>query len=201
MIGQMGSFEHPSADLDEPLECYLHGYVSVRMANLARSEEGLPVTISGTKVDSLVLSLTPFTHSYNYRSAILFGHAQVVTDAEERLFAMRLITESVMTDRWEGSRTPPDGGELGATAILRVKIDGGSGKIRDGGPNDKKEDLEADDVTSRVWAGVAPVWEVIGQPIPTKTNAVNDLPNYIDRFVREENESNEEYAKKVSQAE
>ena len=169
------------------------------MANLARSEDGLPVTISGTKVDSLVLSLTPFSHSYNYRSAILFGHAQVVTDAEERLFAMRLITESVMTDRWEGTRTPPDGGELGATAILRVKIAGGSGKIRDGGPNDKKEDLEADDVTSRVWAGVAPVWEVIGQPIPTKTNAVKDLPNYIDTFVREENKINEEYAKEVSQ--
>ena len=199
MIGQMGSFAHPSADLDEPLECYLHGYVSMRMANLARSGDGLPVTISGTKVDGLVLSLTPYSHNYNYRSAILFGHAQVVTDKEERLFAMRLITESVMTDRWEGSRTPPDGGELGATAILRVKIAGGSGKIRDGGPIDEKKDLEADDVTSRVWAGVAPVWEVIGQPIPTKTNAVKDLPDYIDNFVRDENKINEEYAKKASQ--
>ena len=200
MIGQMGSFTHPSADLSEPLECYLHGYVSMRMANLARSEDGLPMTISATKLDGLVLSLTPFSHNHTYRSAVLFGHAQVVTDAEEKLFAMRLITESVMTGRWEGTRTPPDGGELGATAILKVKIAGGSGKTTDKGPNDKKEDLEREDVTSRVWTGVAPVWEVIGEPIPAKTNAVGELPAYMDSFVREENESNEGHAKAVAKA-
>lgn len=198
MIGQMGSFAHPSADLDEPLECYLHGYVSMRMANLARTNDGLPMTISATKVDGLVLSLTPYSHSYTYRSAVLFGYARVVTDAEEKLFAMRLITDSVMTGRWEGTRTPPDKGELGATAILRVKIAGGSGKITDEGPNDKKEDLEAENVTSRVWAGVAPVWEVIGQPIPTTTNAVKLLPNYMDSFVTKENKINEEHAKEVA---
>lgn len=200
MIGQMGSFAHPSADLDEPLHCYLHGYVSMRMANLARSDDGLPMTIAATKVDGLVLSLTPYSHNYTYRSAVLFGHAQVVTDAEEKLFAMRLITDSVMSGRWEGTRTPPNGGELGATAILRVKIAGGSGKISDKGPNDKKEDLETEDVTSRVWAGVAPVWEVIGQPIPTKTNAVKVLPEYMDSFLREENEANEQHAKEVAKA-
>lgn len=201
MIGQMGSFAHPSADLNEPLECYLHGYISMRMANLARSHDGLPMTISATKVDGLVLSLTPFSHNYAYRSAVLFGRAQVVTDAEEKLFAMQLITDSVMAGRWEGSRTPPDAGELGATAILRVSITGGSGKISDKGPNDKKEDLERENVTSRVWTGVAPVWEVIGQPIPTKTNVVKALPEYINSFVQEENKANEKYAKAVAQAE
>ncbi len=168
------------------------------MANLARSDEGLPMTISATKVDGLVLSLTPYSHNYTYRSAVLFGRAQVVTDAEEKVFAMRLITESVMTGRWEGTRTPPDGGELGATAILRVTVVGGSGKISDQGPNDKKEDFEREDVTSRVWTGIAPVWEVIGDPIPTKTNAVKVLPDYMDSFVREENQVTEEYAKVVA---
>lgn len=201
MIGQMGSFAHPSADLNEPLECYLHGYISMRMANLARSHDGLPMTISATKVDGLVLSLTPFSHNYAYRSAVLFGRAQVVTDAEEKLFAMQLITDSVMAGRWEGSRTPPDAGELGATAILRVSITGGSGKISDKGPNDKKEDLERENVTSRVWTGVTPVWEVIGQPIPTKTNVVKALPEYINSFVQEENKANEKYAKAVAKAE
>src|ERR1700728_1366181 len=28
LIGQMGSYDRPSASLGEPLECYLHGYVS-----------------------------------------------------------------------------------------------------------------------------------------------------------------------------
>lgn len=173
----------------------------MRMANLARSHDGLPMTISATKVDGLVLSLTPFSHNYAYRSAVLFGRAQVVTDAEEKLFAMQLITDSVMAGRWEGSRTPPDAGELGATAILRVSITGGSGKISDKGPNDKKEDLERENVTSRVWTGVAPVWEVIGQPIPTKTNVVKALPEYINSFVQEENKANEKYAKAVAKAE
>ena len=200
MIGQMGSFAHPSADLGDPLECYVHGYVSMRMANLARSHDGLPVTISAARVDGLVLTLTPYSHNIAYRSAVLFGRAHVVTDAEEKLFAMRLITESVMTGRWEGSRTPPTGAELGSTAILRVRIDGGSGKINDKGPDDKKEDLDAEDVTSRVWTGVAPVWEVIGEPVPAKTNAVKNLPGYVDSFVRGENETNEGYAKAVAEA-
>ena len=203
MIGQMGSFAHPSAGPDEPLECYLHGYVSMRMANLARAADGdggLPVTVAATKVDGLVLSLTPYSHNYAYRSAILFGRAQVVTDAEEKLFAMRLLTESVMAGRWEGSRTPPDAGELGATAILRVKVTGGSGKISDQGVKDKKDDLDREDVTSRVWTGVAPVWEVMGEPVPAKTNAVETLPEYMDAFVRQENDANEEYAKAVAEA-
>ena len=200
MIGQLGSFAHPSADLDEPLDCYVHGYVSMRMANLARSSEGLPVSIAATKVDGLVLSLTPYSHNYAYRSAVLFGHAHVVTDAEEKLFAMRLITESVMEGRWEGSRTPPNGAELGATAILRVKISGGSGKVADNGPSDKEEDLGAKDVTDRVWTGIAPVWEVIGEPVPTKTNAVSAQPSYIESFIHKENEVNEGYAKEVAKA-
>ena len=165
----------------------------MRMANLARSDDGLAMTISATKVDGLVLN------SYTYRSAVLFGHAYVVTDAMEKSFAMRLITESVMAGRWEGTRNPPDGWELGATAILRVTVTCGSGKINDKKPNDKKEDLEREDVTSRVWTGVAPVWEVIGQPIPTTTNSVEVLPEYMDNFVREENEANEGHAKAVAQ--
>ena len=170
------------------------------MANLARNPSGLPVTIAASKVDGLVLSLTPFSHNYMYRSAILFGHAHVVTDAEEKLFAMRLITESVMGGRWEGSRTPPTGAELGATAILRVTVAGGSGKVSEVGAEDKKEDLECEEVTQRVWSGIAPVWEVIGQPVPAKSNAVEALPEYMDRFVQGENESNERHAKELARA-
>lgn len=198
MIGQMGSFTHPSADLNEPLECYIHGYVSMRMANLARTPNGLAVSIAATKVDGLVLSLTPFSHNYIYRSAVLFGHAHVVTDPEEKLYAMRLITNSVMPSRWENSRTPPTGAELGATAILRVQIEGGSGKISEVGADDKKEDLESAEVTARVWSGIAPVFEVIGQPVPAKTNAVETLPGYVEAFVKRENEGNERHARELA---
>lgn len=199
MIGQMGSFEHPSADLHDPLECYLHGYVSSRVMKLARSdnEEGLPVSIAATKVDGLVLSLTPNTHSYNYRSAVLFGYAKLVTSNEEKTWAMELITQSVMSGRWENTRVPPDGAEMSSTSILKVKIVSGSGKIRDGGAGDDKKDLNREDVTGRVWTGVVPVWEVLGEPIPGKTNRVQHLPEHVTTFVRKENEKNENYAKKA----
>lgn len=84
---------YPSADLDDALDCYLHGYVTSRVMKLARENpEGLPICIAATKCDGLVLSLTPFSHSYNYRSAVLFGYATPVEDAEEKLWALELIT-------------------------------------------------------------------------------------------------------------
>ena len=71
----------PNIDADQIVirDCYLHGYVSAGIMNQARkSENGLAVTIGATKVDGIVLSLTPNSHSYNYRSAVLFGHGSFV---------------------------------------------------------------------------------------------------------------------------
>jgi hypothetical protein len=39
------------------------------------TEEGLPLTIAATHLDGLVLSLTPNSHSYNYRSSIIHGRS------------------------------------------------------------------------------------------------------------------------------
>jgi hypothetical protein len=195
MIGQMGSFEHPSADLGEPLECYVHGYVSARMMNLARnSAEGLPVCIAATKVDGLILSLTPYSHSYNYRSAILHGYAQLVTDAEEKMWAMKLITNSVVPDRWDNSRTPPEDGELASTSILRVKVVDGSGKIRDGAVSDEKKDYTNEELTGRIWTGVVPVWETFGEPVPSAQNKVKEVPEHISSYVTSSNDQNQTYA-------
>ena len=63
-------------------------------------ESGLALTIAATKVDGIVLSLTPNSHSYNYRSAVLFGHGRLVEEVEEKLWAMELVTNSVVPDRW-----------------------------------------------------------------------------------------------------
>ncbi|KAL8920004.1 MAG: hypothetical protein Q9172_004698 [Xanthocarpia lactea] len=196
MIGQMGSFSRPSADLDDTLDCYLHGYVSQRLMKLASENqaEGLPITIAAMKCDGLVLSLTPFSHSYNYRSAVLFGYASPVDDAEEKLWAMRLITESVLKGRWENSRTPPESGELSSTTILRVRIVSGSGKIRDGEPHDDKKDLERADITDRVWTGVIPMWETLGDPVASESNRVEGEPEHIRSFIDKANDNNRAYA-------
>lgn len=205
MIGQMGSFERPSAGLEDPLDCYLHGYVSSRMMKNAQSSargegiQGLPVTIAATKFDGMVLSLTPFSHSYNYRSVVLFGYATPVTDKDEKLWAMELITDSVVPGRWDQTRVPPDAGELASTTILRVRIVSGSGKIRKGEPHDDKKDLVRDDLMKKVWTGVVPVWQTVGEPVAGKANRVSETPEYLRDFRNGENETNEKYAIEAAQ--
>lgn len=195
MIGVMGSFDYPSASLDEPMDCYLHGYVSSRIMNLARaSEQGLPICVAATRVDGLVLSLTPNSHSYNYRSAILHGYGNLVVDVEEKLYAMQLITNSVVKDRWENSRIPPDAAEMQSTVILKVKVVSGSGKIRDGGPNDEVKDKSRDDLTGRIWTGVMPCWETFGEPVPSPLNQVEAVPEHISSYRAAVNQRNEAYA-------
>ncbi len=195
MIGVMGSYEFPSSDINEPLDCYLHGYVSARLMRLAKnSEKGLPVSIGATKVDGLVLSLTPNSHSYNYRSAVLQGYARPVETDDEKLFAMELITNKVVPQRWQHTRTPPDKVEMTSTMILRVNIEAGSGKIRHGEPHDEAKDLDRADVTEKMWTGVVPLYETVAEPISNPTNTVKETPDYIKQYVSSSNKGNEKTA-------
>lgn len=195
MIGVMASYDYPSSGIDEPLDCYLHGYVSSRIMRLAKaSEKGLAVCISATKVDGLVLSLTPNSHSYNYRSAVLQGYAKPVEDVAEKVFAMEQITNKVVPERWQNTRVPPDNVEMTSTMILKVTIETGSGKIRHGEPHDEAKDLDRKEVTSSVWTGVIPVYESFGEPIANATNQVDEIPGYIQSYVKEATASNKQQA-------
>lgn len=197
LIGQMGSFARPSASLASPLDIYLHGYVSSRIMNLARassSSPGLPVCVAASRVDGVVLTLTPNSHNYNYRSAILFGHATLVEDVDEKLWAMQLITNSVVPDRWRHSRVPPNGAEMSSTQILRVTVESGSAKVREGGPEDERADRENEEVTGRVWTGVVPVYEVLGEPVPGPYNEVVEVPEHVGAWRERVNAENQEYA-------
>ncbi|KAI1132824.1 hypothetical protein F5Y10DRAFT_230222 [Nemania abortiva] len=207
MIGQMGSFARPSSDTGDVLELYLHGYVSSRLINLSRKNgssngdaenaagpRGLPITVGASHIDGLVLSLTPNSHSYNYRSAVLFGHAEVVTDVEEKLWAMELITNSVVRDRYRNTRVPPNNAEMQSTSVLRVTIASGSAKFRSGMPSDEKADLEDAALLDRVWTGVVPVHYTFGDPMPGPYNKLEKPPAYLDEFVRESNQDAKDIA-------
>jgi hypothetical protein len=156
--------------------------------------KGLPVCIAATKVDGLVLTLTPNSHNYNYRSAVLFGYASLVTSVEEKLWAMQLITNSVVAGRWDETRVPPNAAEMQSTQILKVYIDSGSAKVREGVPNDENVDLNNKEVLKRVWTGVVPVYEYLGDPIPGPYNEVSEIPEHILHYRKRLNEASSKYA-------
>lgn len=166
----------------------------------------LPVCIAATHVDGLVLALSPFSHSYNYRSAVLQGIATIVSDVDERLWAMTLLTNGVLPQRWETSRNPPTSAEMQTTRILKVRIVSASAKIRAEGPHDERSDLQNEELVKRVWTGVVPaslvdieilfgelmcvgfqVFEGFGEPVPSTYNGVSTIPEDIREYLRREN--------------
>lgn len=129
---------------------YLHGSVgSFYMRELA--EKKLPVCISVTHIDGLVLARSAFHHSVNYRSVVLFSHAEKVEDQSELYEALEVFTNKMQQGRWEDVRKP-NAGEWKATMVIAFNIEEASAKIRVGGPKDDEEDYALD-----IWAGVVPL--------------------------------------------
>jgi nitroimidazol reductase NimA-like FMN-containing flavoprotein (pyridoxamine 5'-phosphate oxidase superfamily) len=135
---------------------YVHGSAASRM--LRALAGGIPVCVTVTIVDGLVLARSAFHHSMNYRSAVVLGTATSVTDPAERDQALRAITDHVVPGRWDAVR-PPNEKELAATAVLRLPIAEASAKVRTGPPVDDDEDYALP-----VWAGVLPL--VLGAHAP-----------------------------------
>ncbi|KAI9893978.1 MAG: hypothetical protein M1814_004748 [Vezdaea aestivalis] len=195
MLGVLASYADPSSDpLTSPSSLYLHSYTTARLATLSRDPSGLPVSVAATHVDGLVLSLTPMSHSFNYRSAVIFGKSHFVTDEEEKLYAMEQLVEKVMPGRWEGTRTPPDRAEMQSTAVLRVDIDGASGKGRTGGPKDDKKDTKTEELVHRVWTGVVPLHTQVGEPLQSGDGKVEEPPAYVREWINETNKDAAAYA-------
>lgn len=136
---------------------YLHGSVASRMM---RHLDGQTATLSVAHVDALVLARSAFHHSMNYRSVVAFGTAHRVTDDDEAVHALRIITERLVPGRWDEVRAP-NRVEMRQTAVVRLDIDEASAKTRAHGVADDDEDLELD-----VWAGLVPVSTLLGAPVP-----------------------------------
>lgn len=197
MIGHMGSFDGPATGA---LDVYLHGHSASRFMRLAGNQdepEGIPVCVAATLLDGVKLSLTPFNNSCNYRSVVLHGHATVVTAEDEKDWALRLITDGLVPGSWDNSRVPPTRAENLSTSVLRVHVASASAKINTGGPSDDRKDLQNDEVTSRVWTGTIPVWESWGAPIPSETNKVAKVPDYVTQWQEGRNADFESYAREA----
>jgi uncharacterized protein len=147
---------------------YWHGSAASRM--LRAQAGGIPVCITVTILDGLVLARSGFHHSMNYRSVMAIGNAEIVEAAEEKLAALRGFVERVVPGRWDVVR-PPTGQELKSTSVLRLRLDEVSAKIRTGPPKDDEEDYALP-----IWAGVARVAMHIGPLDPDPRLAFPKAP-------------------------
>ena len=152
---------------------YIHGSVGSHYMRELQTKK-LPVCISATLLDGLVLARSAFHHSVNYRSVIIFSEPQLVTEQDELYKAMEVFTEKMCPGRWADVRKP-NSGEWKATMLLSFEIKEASAKVRMGPPKDDEEDYMLD-----VWAGVLPL-KMLRQsaiPDPALKPGVH-LPSYL----------------------
>jgi nitroimidazol reductase NimA-like FMN-containing flavoprotein (pyridoxamine 5'-phosphate oxidase superfamily) len=136
----------------------LHGSTASRlMRHLAG---GADVCVSIVHLDGVVVARSIFDNSMNYRSAVIFGRAELIKPPVEKLEALRMLVEHLLPGRWDEARRPSDK-ELRATMILRIPLDEASAKVRSGPPQDDEGDLHLP-----VWAGEIPLRTTPLAPVP-----------------------------------
>ena len=156
---------------------YIHGSAASRM--LRNLNKGIPVCITVTLLDGLVLARSIFNHSMNYRSVVVLGTAVAVLDAKEKLEALELLSEHILPGRWAESRQPNER-ELKQTLVLRLPIEEFSAKVRQGPPIDDEEDY-----AFPTWAGVIPLQVVPGAPInDPRLDPKTPVPVYAREYSR-----------------
>jgi len=139
---------------------YLHGSTGSRPLLAARTADGLPVCLTVTLIDGLVLARSQFHHSANYRSVVVHGRAHLVTDESEKRRLMNALIDKASPGRSAVTR-PPTRRELAETSVLALPLREVSVKVRSGGVIDEPEDYDLP-----CWAGVVPLKLVAGEPEP-----------------------------------
>lgn len=154
---------------------YLHGSAASRM--LRELDSGIAACVTVTLVDGLVLARSAFHHSMNYRSVVAFGTARKIVSAAEKERALRIISEHLISGRWNDVRLPTEQ-ELKATAVLEFTIEEASAKVRTGPPLDDEEDYALP-----VWAGVLPLELTPKDALPdSRLSAETPLPEYVRSY-------------------
>ncbi len=156
---------------------FVHGSAASRM--MREMSKGIEVCLTVTLIDGLVLARSAFHHSLNYRSVVIFGAAEVVTDEAEKNEALFAFTEHLIPNRWADVREP-NLKELKATIVLKLAINEASAKMRMGPPIDDDEDYDLD-----VWAGVIPLPTTAGKAISDdKLKSHIVVPQYVQKYHR-----------------
>jgi nitroimidazol reductase NimA-like FMN-containing flavoprotein (pyridoxamine 5'-phosphate oxidase superfamily) len=156
---------------------YFHGSSASQTLRALRG--GAKVAVAATILDGIRFARSMFEHSMNYRSVIVYGTTQPVTDPAELQIVARAITDHVAPGRGAEARMPNET-ELKQTSFLSVALDECSAKISTGQATDPDEDYSLD-----VWAGILPLGISLGTPEPDPLlKAGVQVPGYISEYSR-----------------
>jgi hypothetical protein len=134
---------------------YLHGARKARVIRLL--EETGRACLNVTLLDAIVLARSSFNSSMNYRSVTIFGRPRILESEDEKLHAMRVISEHTMPGRWDELRAPHDR-EVKMTGVIALEIEAASAKVSAKMPDDDPEDYDIP-----VWAGILPLTSSTGE--------------------------------------
>ena len=134
---------------------YLHGARKARVIRLLGQNDSACMNV--TLLDGIVFARSTFNSSMNYRSATVFGTPRLIDGHEEKLHAMRVISEHTMPGRWDEVRDSQER-EVKMTGVIALDIETASAKVSAGMPEDEDEDYEIP-----IWAGVIPIETTTGQ--------------------------------------
>ncbi len=155
---------------------YIHG--SAASPTLRRAAQA-EICLTATLLDGLVLARSAVHHSVNYRSVVVFGQAEKIEDADGKREALKAFTEKLIPGRWGDARLPTQQ-ELKGTAVLRVRLEEASAKVRAGGPLDDDEDYELP-----VWAGTIDLRITASSPKPDDRLLPDvECPSYLTELAR-----------------
>ncbi|HKB50627.1 MAG TPA: pyridoxamine 5'-phosphate oxidase family protein [Solirubrobacterales bacterium] len=154
---------------------YIHGSAASRTL---REAERAEICLTATLLDGLVLARSAFHHSVNYRSVVVFGRAERIEASKDKRGALQAFTEKLVPGRWGDARLPSEQ-ELRGTAVLRVRLDEASAKVRTGGPVEEEADYELP-----VWAGTIGLRIAAGPPEPDDRLLPGvERPDYVTNLV------------------
>ena len=170
-----GPFVIPMAYARDGNDILLHGSSVSRL--LTRLASGLELCLCVTLLDGMVLARSVFHHSMNFRSVVVFGKAQLITEPKEKLQALIQLVEHLVPGRNAEARQP-NRKELNATSVLSVPLTEASIKVRSGPPKDAKSDLDLP-----VWAGILPFGLEVGEAVADKHNQESP-PAYVTGYRR-----------------
>ena len=153
-----------------------HGSNASRLLKISNNNE---ICVTITLLDGLVMARSLFNSSMNYRSAVIFGKGEIIKDHDERMAALKSITDHIAPGRWDDARQP-NNSELKQTSVVRMPIDEASAKISMGPPDDEDEDYALD-----YWAGVIPINQTYGEPEsdPILQEGIT-IPDYLKNYCR-----------------